>query len=141
MTIAGETFAIGIDRAAVADFTDRFAGWAAAHAIPESSVRAFQVVFDELLTNAIDYGLQDRTDPLLQVVLHPDGARLEAWIIDNGPAFDPLQDAAPPDLELSVEERPIGGLGIHLVKSLMDGADYHRSEGRNLLHLSKRHAL
>lgn len=141
MKIVGETFAIGVNRAAVAAFTDQFADWAASHAIPESSVRAFQVVFDELLTNAIDYGLQDSAEPLLQVVLQPHGGRLEAWIIDNGPAFDPLQDAAAPDLELSVEERPIGGLGIHLVKSLLDAADYIRSGGRNFLHLSKNHAV
>lgn len=134
------TFTISTNRAAVSAFADTFADWAGTHAIPESSVRAFQVVFDELLTNAIDYALHDRPDPLLQVLLQPTGSMLEAWIVDNGPAFDPLQDAALPDLDLSVEERPIGGLGIHLVKSLMDGAEYRRDHDRNVLHLRKRHA-
>lgn len=135
-----QSFAIEASREAISAFADRFADWAARHAIPESSVRAFQVVFDELLTNAVDYGLQDHPTPLLRVDVQPTDLGLEAWIVDNGPAFDPLRDADPPDLDLSVEDRPIGGLGIHLVKSLMDDADYRRSDGRNLLHLSKRHA-
>jgi serine/threonine-protein kinase RsbW len=135
-----QTFTIDISRHAVSAFADEFARWASVHDVPEPSVRAFQVVFDELLTNAIDYALQGKADALLQVTLRPDQQALDAWIIDNGPAFDPLHEAATPDLELSVEDRPIGGLGIHLVKSLMDRADYRRNDGRNLLHLSKRHA-
>ena len=135
-----QTFTIAPTRLAVSAFADDFAAWADVQAIPEASVRAFQVVFDEMLTNAIDYGLAGREDALLQVVLRPSGQALEALIIDNGPAFDPLCDAETPDLELSLEDRPIGGLGIHLVRSLMDSADYQRRDERNLLTLSKRHS-
>lgn len=137
---AEQTFIIQTNREAVSAFADAFADWAVAHAIPESSVRAFQVVFDELLTNAIDYGLQDQTDPMLQVSVRSTWPALDAWIIDNGLAFDPLHDAASPDLNLSLEDRQIGGLGIHLVKSLMDEAEYRRDGGYNRLHLRKRHA-
>jgi anti-sigma regulatory factor (Ser/Thr protein kinase) len=137
---ANRTFTIDTTRHAVSAFADDFADWAGRQGVPESSVRAFQVVFDELLTNAIDYALHDNPDPLLQVVLQLTGPALEAWVIDNGRAFDPLHDAAVPDLELSVEDRPIGGLGIHLVKSLMDQAEYRRDHDRNVLHLRKRHA-
>jgi anti-sigma regulatory factor (Ser/Thr protein kinase) len=126
-------------RPAISAFADEFAEWAHRHGVPEASVRAFQVVFDEMLTNAIDYGLAGRSDALLEVRLFPSAQALDAQIIDNGPAFDPLSEAAIPDLELSVEDRPIGGLGIHLVKSLMDRADYQRRGDCNILSLHKRH--
>lgn len=137
---AVQNFTIATNRQAVSAFADTFAAWAGERGIPESSVRAFQVVFDELLTNAIDYGLADTADGQLQVSLCPSVEALEAVIVDNGPAFDPLLEAESPDLDLSLEHRPIGGLGIHLVKSLMDHAEYRRSDDRNVLRLSKRHA-
>lgn len=134
------TFRIATTREAISAFADEFADWAVHRGIPEGSIRAFQVVFDEMLTNAIDYSLAGLPAPLLEVRLQASAQALEATIIDNGPPFDPLKDAVPPDLELSVEDRPIGGLGIHLVKSLMDSAAYQRLDGRNLLRLHKRHA-
>ena len=107
------------------------------HDEPDRTIRAFQVVFDVMLTNAIDYGLEGKPDALLQVTVsyYPD--RLTALIVDNGLAFDPLVEAEAPDTEASLEDRPIGGLGIHLVKSLMDSASYELSEDCNLLSLSK----
>jgi serine/threonine-protein kinase RsbW len=55
---------------------------------------------------------------------------------DDGIAFDPLA-ADPPDLELSLDERPIGGLGILLIRTMTDRQTYRRSEGRNILEISK----
>jgi anti-sigma regulatory factor (Ser/Thr protein kinase) len=130
---------IGTNRQAISSFADDFADWASQHGIPETSIRAFQVAFDELLTNALDYGLAGQTDGILEVRLYPSEHALDAQIIDNGPAFDPLCEAALPDLDLSVEDRPIGGLGVHLVKSLMDHAAYRRQDDQNILSLHKRH--
>ena len=52
--------------------------------------------------------------------------------------FDPFSDAPPPDLDSSVADRPIGGLGIHLVRKMMDEAHYRREDGRNRVVLIKR---
>jgi len=67
-------------------------------------------------------------------------AAFEALILtisDNGPPFDPFARAAP-DTTLSIEERQIGGLGIHLVRQMMDEVSYERREGRNVTILTKR---
>jgi len=55
---------------------------------------------------------------------------------DDGKPFDPLQ-APPPDLSLPLERRPIGGLGIHLIRNLMDEVSYARVGGRNVLKMVK----
>lgn len=52
---------------------------------------------------------------------------------DAGPAFNPFEDAPAPDLDASVADRRIGGLGIHLVETLMESVAYSRGEGRNNL--------
>lgn len=128
------------NRHAISAFADDFADWAGKLGVPERSVRAFQVVFDEMLTNALDYGLTDQSHAELEVELQASEGALDATITDNGRAFNPLSEAPLPDLDLSVDDRPIGGLGIHLVKSLMDRADYQRRRDRNVLSLHKRHA-
>jgi len=55
---------------------------------------------------------------------------------DDGVAFDPLA-ADPPDLELMLDERPIGGLGILLIRTMTDTQTYHRTAGRNILEVRK----
>ena len=58
-------------------------------------------------------------------------------VSDDGPEFDPLA-AAEPDTALGVEERPVGGLGIALVRRLMDAVEYERRGGRNRLLMRRR---
>ena len=65
-------------------------------------------------------------------------AGLWAELTDDAAAFDPLRQAPAPDLEASVAARPIGGLGVHLVRRLIDRADYRREAGRNVLRVGKR---
>ena len=59
-------------------------------------------------------------------------------ISDDGQPFNPLKDAPKPDLEAALEDRPIGGLGIHLVLTMMDEMHYRRENERNHLTLVKR---
>ncbi len=58
-------------------------------------------------------------------------------VVDDGPEFDPLS-AAQPDTTLGVENRPVGGLGIALVRRLMDEVAYERRDGRNRLRFERR---
>jgi anti-sigma regulatory factor (Ser/Thr protein kinase) len=62
---------------------------------------------------------------------------LRVEIVDEAAAFDPLARPAP-DTDQALEERPIGGLGIHIVKQLMDDVRYRREGGKNVLTLTKR---
>ena len=64
------------------------------------------------------------------------GIRLTMTIADDGVPFDPL-GAEAPDVDAPLEEREIGGLGIHLVRNLVDDASYHRRIDRNVMTLVK----
>ncbi len=94
------------------------------------------VVLDELLSNIIRYGYEDDAPHEIRITLSASDTTLEVGIEDDGRAFDPL--AAPePDLTLPLAERPIGGLGIHFVRKLMDEVVYQRKNDRNHMFLKK----
>lgn len=108
----------------------------ARHGIPQKIVLDFHLALDEVLTNIISYAFRDTARHDIEVAMSYRDECLAIEIADDGPAFDPLQ-APPPDVTSALEERPIGGLGIHLVKKLMDAVDYRRQQDRNRLRLSK----
>ncbi len=113
-----------------------FAGFAEAHALPVEVRRSLNVAIDDLLANALSHGQTggDRCSVTVEVAL--DDERVTVILTDDGPPFDPFGQSAP-DTTLSVEERPIGGLGIHLVGQLMDQVNYQRREGHNVVVLVK----
>jgi anti-sigma regulatory factor (Ser/Thr protein kinase) len=124
------------DLAAMAGLAEAIDRFGAAHRLPADVLNALQVAVDEVVTNAITYGYAPgiRGEIAVRLRRRPDSVALE--IEDDGMPFDPLQ-AAPPDLGLPAAERPIGGLGIHFVRTLMDKVSYARRDGRNLLKLVK----
>jgi serine/threonine-protein kinase RsbW len=95
------------------------------------------ILLEELLTNLVKYGYADRTEPgRAEIMLGLDGNRLEIEFIDDGCAFDPL--AAPaPNLDESPETRQVGGLGLHLLRSLTHEARYERRDEHNVIRLSR----
>ena len=98
---------------------------------PQQGLR-FCLAIDELITNILSYGLVDRTDGEISLAVeHREGALL-AEIVDNGPKFDPVstETQAPSG---SLEEREAGGLGITLVKAVMDSLEYQHDGGCNRL--------
>jgi serine/threonine-protein kinase RsbW len=133
-----ERFSIGLHRSDISEFSDRFERWCEQHAVPADTMTAFQIAFDELLTNVIDYGLAGRSDGLLEVRLTREDDGVAAELVDDGPAFDPLTGIAAPDLDLDIEQREVGGLGLHLVRNLMDELRYQRRDDHNHLFISKR---
>ncbi|MBC8011560.1 MAG: ATP-binding protein [Burkholderiales bacterium] len=100
---------------------------------------AIQLALEETVTNIINHGY--KADPAgtrsFTVTLSASARRCIRMVItDDAPAYDPL--ARPEvNLDLPIEDRPIGGLGVHLVKNLMQHAAYERREGRNVLTLDR----
>ncbi len=125
------------DIAEIAHVTALIARFGERHHLPEAIVFHMKLAFDELLTNIISYGFVDGGRHKITASMELDGDRLEAEIVDDGVAFDPLAKA-PPELSQAIEERDIGGLGIHFIRSVMDEVAYHRSGDRNHLRMVKK---
>lgn len=104
---------------------------------PPALAYQVELVIEELCVNIVSYG----GDGTHSIELSIDSAptELSIDIVDDGRAFDPFSEAPPPDLQSEVEDRPIGGLGVHFVKTMMDEAHYQREAGHNHVSLVKRH--
>ncbi|WP_213307600.1 ATP-binding protein [Paraburkholderia sacchari] len=106
----------------------------AAHGLPRPLLQSFAMAFDEVISNITAYSSAQQ--PIcVQVVVAAEEIR--AQVIDDGVAFDPLE-LADPDVTSSVEDRAIGGLGVFLVKKIMDEVRYERREPYNCLSFAKR---
>lgn len=114
------------------------------HAVPFAVINAVNVALDEVLTNIINHGVRQRADgactievrvSLLDDDAGPRGLRVE--VEDDTRAFD-LLDADEPNTLVPVPERTVGGLGIFLVKRMMDRLAYEHRDGRNRLVMEKR---
>jgi anti-sigma regulatory factor (Ser/Thr protein kinase) len=94
------------------------------------------LALDELFTNIISYGFQDRSEHLIRVHISADRNVLTVVLEDDGMPFNPV-DRIPPEMPCTLDECKVGGLGIHLVKNLMDEVIYERRAGTNVLTLKK----
>lgn len=104
--------------------------------LPEETLFQVRLVLEEVLMNVISYGAGDGAVPHVQLNMAQKDGTLSMEIADNGIAFDPLQLPAP-DLDAEIDDRPIGGLGIFLVRELMDSVTYRRDGDWNRLMVTK----
>lgn len=113
--------------ARVIDEVERFAR---THKVPSRACAAFVLALDELVTNVVKYAWDAGTEHRFAVSVRLTDRSLSAEILDDGAAYDPLQT---PEANLSdnLAERPIGGLGIHIVRRTMDEFTYERTDGGN----------
>jgi len=111
--------------------------FAADHGLPAGILNDIQVALDEALSNIVAYGYEPPARGTIVVRFAYRDGEVDIEVEDEGRAFDPLQ-APPPDLDADLAQRQIGGLGIHLIKSLMDVVCYDRRDGKNLLRLTRR---
>jgi serine/threonine-protein kinase RsbW len=117
--------------------TAAFDGFATAHGIPDAARRSIQIVLDELLSNTARCGQVDGRQPVVEVRFRLEGRTLRVEVVDDGVPFDPLAREEP-DTTLPLEERPVGGLGVMLVKRLVDEVSYDGEGGRNHVRFCKR---
>ena len=104
--------------------------------LPLPMVMSLNLALEEAVTNVILYAYPDGTDGLVDIEATVRENGLEFVISDTGKPFDPT--AAPEaDVTLGVEERGIGGLGIFLVRKIMDTVDYRYENGKNILTMVK----
>lgn len=106
--------------------------WGAAQDLPARLVFDLQLVLDELFTNIVNYGYDDAAEHRVLVDLETAGEELTLRVTDDARPFNPLE-RKDPDVTLPLEERPVGGLGIFLIRKLMNHVEYHREEGKNIL--------
>jgi phosphoserine phosphatase RsbU/P len=111
---------------------ETFEAFAETFHIPPAIAVKFNIIFDELLNNIISYAYVDDEEHNIEVRMKRTGSRLNVTISDDGTPFNPLS-LEKPDTELSLEDRDIGGMGIHLVRNLVDEVFYHRRIGRNVI--------
>ena len=89
------------------------------------------LILEELVTNSVSYALTDVAEPVLRLRLRRDGDVVVAEVEDNGAAFDPFKEVPKPDIEQGLDERPIGGLGVFLVRQFSETAHYERDGDTN----------
>ncbi len=104
---------------------------------PPALIFRANLVLEELALNIINHGHDDGLHEI-EIKLTSEAEALTIEVTDDGKPFDPLTHIRPPDAMGSLEDRPVGGLGIHLVRTMMDELRYKREGGRNHLILVKR---
>lgn len=104
--------------------------------VPDEVIFAITLALEEMISNTIKYGYEDQHAHVIEVEVRIADRCVEIEIRDDGHPFDPFSQEEP-DTSLPPEERPIGGLGIHLVKNMLDSCAYAREDGRNIVRVAK----
>lgn len=104
--------------------------------LPVPLVMSLNLVVEEALSNIILYGFNDNNEHTIEILFNRDNSLITITITDDGIEYDPTQ-SRDPDISLSPSERPVGGLGIFLIKRIMDSVHYKRIDNLNILTLTK----
>ncbi len=110
--------------------------WRAEHLPPAESL-PFELALEEVFVNVATHGTPAQAAPAVELSLAVADGSVSLAIEDDGPAFDPLSLPAP-DVGAGLEQRRVGGLGVYLVRQLMDEVRYERRGTRNRLCMSRR---
>jgi sigma-B regulation protein RsbU (phosphoserine phosphatase) len=121
---------------AIEQVTERFNSFADEHNIDTGIRRKMSIVFDEFLNNIISYAYNDDHEHDIDINVKLINNQLSVTITDDGIPFDPFSSKSP-DTDSSLDEREIGGLGIHLVRNMMDKVSYQRKDDKNIVKLIK----
>jgi sigma-B regulation protein RsbU (phosphoserine phosphatase) len=135
-TILDETLTLTNKHSEVRPLGDFVKGVSARVGLDDRAAKALRLAVEEAVVNVIDYAYPAGTEGEVTVRARSDGKTLRMTVTDRGIPFDPTAALAP-DITLPAEDRPIGGLGIHLSRTLTDGFRYERVDGTNVLTLEK----
>jgi sigma-B regulation protein RsbU (phosphoserine phosphatase) len=105
------------------------------HQLEPKVQQKINMVIDDMVMNIISYAFNGNEDKRIEVKLDLDESRLAVTLTDNGKPFNPFEQEVA-DVSLSIEDREIGGLGIHLCREMMDDTSYQRSDEQNIVTLS-----
>ncbi len=94
------------------------------------------LAIEELVSNCIKHGYDDKGEHIIEITLKLFANELVLTVTDDGHPFNPLE-LPEPDTNLPIEDRPIGGLGIHLLRKMSDRMEYERNDGKNQITLRK----
>jgi serine/threonine-protein kinase RsbW len=133
---AQETVSVPGSLAGVHQAIDAFEAWSDGQGVPAEARRSLFTSIDEILSNIVRHGLQGQAGEIdLVFSRHADAIAIE--VVDRAAPFNPLLASAP-DTTAPLEERQVGGLGIALVRALVDDVCYERREDRNHLTITWR---
>ena len=118
-------------------FNETLAEFGRRHGLAPRVVHDLNLALEEILTNIIFYGYTDNREHEIKVRLSVQPGEVQAEVEDDGQPFNPLE-APEPDTTKPLEERAVGGLGILLVRKLMDDLEYKRQGDGNLLTIKKK---
>jgi len=128
------SFVIRNDLAELSSLAGQLEGFLELQDAAPNTVYAVNMAVEEMVSNIIKYGYDDAGPHEIAVRVACEPNVVTVTLEDDGHEFDPLSRTAP-DVDLPVEERQIGGLGIFLVRKLCADMQYHRVDGRNVLTL------
>jgi serine/threonine-protein kinase RsbW len=107
--------------------------------LDESAVFHCQIAVDEACTNIIEHGYEGEDRGQIEVICQVEAGRVRIDLLDQAPPFD-LTQVPDPQLNQSLEETNVGGLGIYFIKKMMDEVSYDHNDGTNRLTMVKRKA-
>ena len=124
------------DLSEIERLTNTVVGFGKENDLAHHIVSDVRLVLEEIVSNIFTYGFEDDSDHqvILQIELRADALIME--INDDGKPFNPTEYFNP-NLEKPFDEREIGGMGIHLVRNLVDEFDYRQAQGKNILVMKK----
>ncbi len=133
-SVAEKRLSIHNRLAEIATVTDVLEAFALSNGVPETITWRFQLALEELLRNVIAHAYADNEDHRIDVSLRCLQTVFTATITDDGIPFNPLH-AESPDLSEALDDREIGGLGIHLARKVVEEIDYAWEDGKNVVTL------
>lgn len=107
------------------------------HELSPKNIFELNLILDELITNIISYAYEDDSDHIIELDIIKEKDELKIQLIDDGKEFNPLEKEEV-KLDQDLDERKIGGLGIHIVKEKTDEIKYKRESNKNILMLKKK---
>jgi serine/threonine-protein kinase RsbW len=104
--------------------------------VPAAMIMPLNLVIEEAFTNIVNYAYDDQEQHTIGICLSGNKQELVITLTDDGMPYDPTQKSDP-DIELPAQQRQVGGLGIFLIRKIMDKVEYERKDNKNIFILTK----